>query len=131
MEDEMRLLLMTILLLFGCAASAMRARDRNGLVADLAGRTAGPPQDCVSVEQTSSLRPVDAQTIVLNRGATFYVNHLAGSCGNLEPTDTLIVETHGSQYCRGDHFRSKPFGGGVVPGPICVLGDFVPYRRSR
>jgi hypothetical protein len=127
----MRLPLMIVLLLAGCSATDMHSRDRNALATELAGRTAGPPQDCVSIEQMSSLRPVDAQTVTLDRGATIYVNHLAGACGNLGPTDTLIIEAHGSQYCRGDHFRSQPFGGSAVPGPICILGDFVPYRRAR
>ena len=127
----MRLALTMLLLLAGCSANDMHSRDRADLAAELAGRTAGPPQDCVSIESTSNIRPVDPQTVVVDRGGTVYVSHLAGACGNLEPTDTLIVETHGSQYCRGDHFRSKPFGGSAVPGPICILGDFVPYRRPR
>ena len=127
----MRLALTMLLLLAGCSAADMHSRDRAGLAAQLTGRTAGPPQDCVSIESTSSIRPVDPQTVVIDRGATVYVNHLAGTCGNLEPTDTLIVDVHGSQYCRGDHFRSRPFGGSAVPGPICILGDFVPYRRPR
>jgi hypothetical protein len=127
----MRLPLMMLLLLAGCSATDMHSRDRSDLAAQLAGRTPGPPQDCVSIEQTSTLRPVDPQTVILDRGGTIYVNHLAGACGNLEPTDTLIVETHGSEYCRGDHFRSQPFGGSAVPGPVCMLGDFVPYRRAR
>jgi hypothetical protein len=122
---------MIVLLLAGCSAADLHSRDRNDLATELTGRTPGPPQDCVSIEQSSSLRPVDPQTLVLDRGTTIYVNRLAGSCGNLEATDTLIIETHGSQYCRGDHFRSQPFGASVVPGPICILGDFVPYRRAR
>jgi hypothetical protein len=127
----MRLPLTICLLLAGCSATDMHSRDRNDLATELTGRTSGPPQDCVPIEQMSNLRPVDAQTLVVERGPTLYVNHLAGSCGNLDSTDTLIVEAHGSEYCRGDHFRAKPFGGGVVPGPVCTLGAFVPYRRPR
>ena len=127
----MRLALTMLLLLAGCSSPDLHSRDRADLAAQLAGRTAGPPQDCVSIEQTSSLRPVDPETVIVDRGGTIFVNHLAGACGNLEPTDTLIVEVHGSQYCRGDHFRSRPFGGGAVPGPICTLGSFTPYTRAR
>ena len=72
---------------------------------------------------------MDGQTLVVDRGINFYVNRLRAPCPGLAPTDTLIVEPHGSQYCRGDHFRARPFGGSAVPGPICVLGPFVPYRR--
>src|SRR3954467_2068147 len=99
----MRLPLMIALLLAVCSATDMHSRDRADLAAQLAGRTAGPPQDCVSIDATSNIRPVDSQTLVIDRGGTIYVNQLAGACGNLEPTDTLIVEAHGSQYCRGDH----------------------------
>lgn len=127
----MRCALPMILLLAGCSATDMHSRNRDDLAAQLTGRTAGPPQDCVSIESTSSLHPVDPQTVTVERAGTLYVNHLSGSCGNLEPTDTLIVEVHGSQYCRGDHFRSQPFGGSAVPGPICTLGSFTPYRRAR
>ena len=126
----MRLAFTMLLLLAGCSAADLHSRDRADLATQLAGRTAGPPQDCVSIEPASNIRPVDPQTVVIDRGSTLYVNHLAGMCGNLEATDTLIVDVHGSEYCRGDHFRSRHFGGGAVPGPICVLGDFVPYKRQ-
>jgi hypothetical protein len=127
----MRLAWMIALLLTGCTSADLHRSDRADLAAQLAGRTAGPPQDCVSIEPTANLRPVDPQTVTVERGDTLYVNHLGGACGNLEPTDALIVEVHGSQYCRGDHFRSQPFGGGAVPGAVCLLGQFVPYRRPR
>lgn len=125
----MRLALIPLLLLAGSAAADSHRNDRNDLAAQLAGRVAGSPQDCVSMDTTTTLRPVDSKTLVLDHGMTFYVNHLRGSCPGIEPTDTIIYEANGSQYCRGDHFRTKPFGGSVVPGPICVLGEFVPYRR--
>jgi hypothetical protein len=47
----------------------------------------------------------------------------------MRPLATLIVESHGSQYCRGDRIRAvEPPS--AVPGPACVLRDFVPYRRG-
>jgi hypothetical protein len=126
----MRIAMIAALVLAG-AAPAAHDRAQDDLARILAGRVAEPPLDCVSIEQTSSLRPVDAQTLSVDRGATLYVNRLAAPCPGLEPTATLIVETQGSRYCRGDHFRTRPFGGSAVPGPICFLGDFVPYRRAR
>ena len=126
----MRLALMIPLLLVGCTATDdMHRRNRDDLTAQLAGRMAGPPQDCVSMESASTLRPVDSQTLVLDRGITFYVNHLRGPCPGMQPTDTIIYQAYGSQYCRGDRFRTRPFGGGAIPGPMCILGQFVPYRR--
>ncbi|HEY1604283.1 MAG TPA: DUF6491 family protein [Allosphingosinicella sp.] len=127
----MRLAPMTILLLAAFSTAAMPKSDRSDLAKQLAGRTAGPPQDCVSMDTTANLRPVNEQTLIVERGPILYVNHLRGGCPGLEATDTIILQANGNQYCRGDHFRTRPFGGGVVPGPICVLGDFTPYRRTR
>ena len=127
----MRLALTMLLLLAGCSGADMHSRERNDLATQLTGRTAGPPQDCVAIEPTTNIRPIDPQTVVVDRGGTLYVNHLRGSCGNLEPTDTVIIEVHGNQYCRGDHFRTRSFGGSAVPGPICTLDNFIPYSRAR
>ncbi|MEA3003677.1 MAG: hypothetical protein QOH81_2465 [Sphingomonadales bacterium] len=123
--------ILPVMLLAACTAPDGRNRDRENLAAELAGRTAGPAQACVSSEASVSLRPVDNMTVTVERGDTVYVNRLAGPCPGLSPADTLIVEMHGSEYCRGDHIRSLPPGGGAIPGPICILGDFVPYRRPR
>ena len=125
----MRLSFALLLLIVGCTAPDARDRAGRDLAAELAGRTPGPPQDCVSTTSTTNLRVVDEQTLTLERGGTIYVNTLMGSCPGLRPMDTLIVQMHGSQYCRGDRFRSRPFGGGAVPGPMCILGSFTPYRR--
>jgi hypothetical protein len=40
----------------------------------------------------------------------------------------LVVELHGSQYCRNDRFRTVS-AGSTIPGPSCFLGTFTPYRR--
>ena len=118
-------LLPLLLLAPACAASSAREAD---LSSDLAGRTAGPPQDCVPASAGDSLVPRDSQTLVYRRGATIWVNRLAAACPGLNEMSTLIVEVHGSSYCRGDPVRAiEP--GRSIPGPICVLGSFTPYRR--
>jgi hypothetical protein len=42
---------------------------------------------------------------------------------------------HGREYCRGDQFRTVPPGsaqlGPWIGGPVCTLGEFVPYRRRK
>jgi hypothetical protein len=55
------------------------------------------------------------------------VSRLRAECPGLQPLDTLIVEVHGGRYCRNDQFRAVETGASI-PGPICLLGDFVPYR---
>jgi hypothetical protein len=66
---------------------------------------------------------------VLRRGDTVWVNRLEGHCPGLRPLNTLVVEPSlGGQYCRNDRVRAiEP--GSSIPGPICPLGDFTPYRR--
>ncbi len=128
----MRRFLTIILALAGCTAATMHGDARRDLAAELADRVAGPPQDCVDATPASNLRPVDERTVTLESGGTIYVNHLIGECPGMHQMDTLIIQTsEGRRYCRGDHFRTMPYGGSVVPGPICGLGSFIPYRRAR
>ena len=94
----------------------------------IAGRTAGPPQSCVPIESSSGLHAIDEANLGYGSGRTIYMNHLAGACPGLRELSTIIIEAHGSQYCRGDRFRSVEFGQGI-PGPTCILQDWVPYRR--
>ena len=97
-------------------------------VADLAGRSAGPPQRCTTIVRGEGLRPVDADTVVYGRGKTLFVSELGPRCAGFPLGHVLVVEPIGSQYCRGDRVRSFD-ATSRVPGPACILGDFVPYRR--
>ena len=126
----MRLLILA-LALSGCAAigPGPETREQQAFARELQGRVAGAPETCVSAIQNQPLRIVDRRTVAYERGGTIWVNRLASECPGLRPFNTLIVEVHGSQYCRGDHVRAlEP--GTSIPGPICILGDFVPYRRG-
>lgn len=96
---------------------------------ELAGRVAGQPQSCIPSTPSQNLRIIDAQTIAYNDGPTIWVNHLGASCPGIEPLSTIIVEPNlGTQYCRGDHIRGLEQGANI-PGPVCFLGEWVPYRR--
>jgi hypothetical protein len=95
---------------------------------ELAGRTAGPAARCVPVERSEALRLSGDRTILYGRGRTIWVNRVGTDCNGIRRSDILIVEPIGAQYCRGDRLRSlDPVS--RVPGPGCLLGDFVPYRR--
>jgi hypothetical protein len=118
-------LLPFLLLAAACATGSARESD---LAAELAGRTAGEAEDCVSASSGANLVARDPQTLVYRRGDTLWVNRLAAACPGLDPTSTLLVELHGSRYCRGDHFRTIELGR-TIAGPICLLGRFTPYRR--
>lgn len=121
-----------LLLLAGCAGPGAvgPSRDSQDLERELAGRTAGPPESCIPAESNQNARIVDARTLVYDRGRTIWVNRLDSDCPGMRPMDTLVVEVHGSQYCRGDHFRTLSTGS-TIPGPVCILGDFTPYRKAE
>lgn len=100
----------------------------NALARELTGYTAGQPQSCIGTFPSENLRVVDAQTLAYGHGRTVYVNKLGSPCPGIEQLNTLIVESQGGEYCRGDHVRGlEP--GGIIPGPICILQDWTPYRR--
>jgi hypothetical protein len=123
-------LLSFLLVAAGCAAGdgpTTRAAESE-LAQALAGRSPGEARNCVPIQSGRALRTIDAQTLLYDSGDTIWVNRLEGRCPGLRPSDPLIVEPTGSQYCRGDRIRSlDPVS--RIPGPVCILSDFVPYRR--
>jgi hypothetical protein len=96
---------------------------------ELAGRTAGTPQRCVSIQQSDALRTSDTNRhmLVYGSGRTLWANQLGPSCG-FGRDDVLVTEPIGSYHCRGDIVRSIDRYS-RIPGPSCILGDWVPYRR--
>ena len=113
-----------------CTDQPVAPGDTGNFTRELAGRVAsGPPQSCVATQQSTNLRVIDRQTLAYEQGATLWVNRLAAPCPGIEPLNTVIVEPKlGTQYCQGDHIRGlEP--GGIIPGPVCFLGRWVPYRR--
>ncbi|MEO8453889.1 MAG: hypothetical protein ABI454_01905 [Sphingomicrobium sp.] len=114
-----------IVLLAGCARPVEPASV--GLARELANYVPGQAESCVSSRPAEGLRVIDARTIAYGSGRTVYVNHLAGPCPALSPYNTIIVDTQGGQYCRGDRVRGlEP--GSIIPGPSCNLGSWTPYR---
>lgn len=120
-----------LLALGGCAVAGTQSisREAESLQNELAGRVAGEPERCVHASQSDALRAVDPNTIVYRRGGVIWVNRLPASCPGLRPLTTLIIEPKlGTSYCRDDLVRAlEP--GATIPGPVCRIGDFVPYRK--
>lgn len=97
---------------------------------DLAQRTAGAPQACVSTMANQNLYVIDQMTVAYGQGQTIYVNHLGAACPALSPLNTLMVDVQSGQYCRGDRVRGlEP--GATIPGPTCNLGDWTPYTLNK
>lgn len=125
----MRILIL-LLVLGACAGPQLGNEGSDDLARELASRMAGEPRGCLPTTHGHSLAVVDSRTIASRRGGVIWINRLRDECPGMRPLDTLIVETHGNQYCRGDKMRSLSSGSGI-PGPYCILGHFTPYRRSK
>lgn len=124
----MRLHLLVLTLLIGSGAASQPGADRQGQPAELAGRAPGAAQRCVMVNQFTWLRVSenDPHTLVYGSGRTVWANQL-GQC-RFGHDDVLVTEPTGSQLCGGDIVRSFDRNS-RIPGPSCVLGEFVPYNR--
>jgi len=120
--------LLPLLLLASACAAAGPSSGESGLERELAGRAAGEPRDCVSISTGANLAARGRQTLVYEQGDALWVNRLAAACPGLDEMSQILIEVHGSRYCRGDHFRIRR-PGESIPGPICVLDRFTPYRR--
>ena len=115
------------LMLGSCAAP--QPEPQQGPPHELAGRSAGAPQRCVLIVAAESLRPSDNDrlTLLYGNGRTIWANNLGRQCG-FRYDDVLVTEPIGAYYCRGDLVRSFDRYS-RIPGPACVLSDFVPYSR--
>ena len=96
---------------------------------ELVGRVAGAPRDCVPIRteresEDRRRRPGDAG---LRQRPTVWANHLGPGC-SFGLNDIPVFEPTGGSYCRGDIVRSVDRDS-HIPGPSCVLGDFVPFTR--
>ena len=124
--------LLLLLLPFAIAACARSdsavADDEDALARELAGRVAGETRTCVSTSALQNLRSIDSRTLAYEKGDTLWISRLRSDCSAVTPYNTLIVEGSTGQYCRGDRIRAlEP--GASIPGPICILSDWTPYRR--
>jgi hypothetical protein len=117
-----------LLILIGLSACTRPATVSGDDFARLtAGRIAGPAQTCVSSISSEGLHVVDSATLAYGSGRTVYVNRLGASCPGLRDFSTIIVENASGQYCRNDRIRALEVGA-IIPGPSCLLGDWVPYK---
>lgn len=108
-------------------AATLVAADRD----PLAGRIAGPPQNCIaSIAQSGGPTIIDPQTILYRDGRRLYRTGPRGTCPSLRPFNTLIVEITGGQICRGDRFRVlQP--GSSIPSIACQFTEFTPYTKAK
>ena len=121
---------LSVLALVLVAAGATAADSNKDLDKELAGRVAGAPTDCIDQSFAEGPQIIDERTILYRTGRHVYVNTLEHACPSLDWDKVLIVELHGSQICRNDHFRVLARGT-TIPGPICLFSKFVPYDKPK
>ena len=118
-----------MLVIASCTEAPAPELSHQGPATELAGRTAGPARLCIPLDKYQSLRvsEADPHTLLYGYGKTIWVTHLGPDCG-FNRDATLVTHLFGSSYCRGDTIHSvDPFS--HIPGPECVLGEFIPYTR--
>jgi Family of unknown function (DUF6491) len=126
------------LLLSGCSASdadstplPLTEKQSKLLTKQIGGKVAGTPVSCISTLQSDAvIRVSDDMLLYKVSGRLVYQNRLKSPCPGLaSDRDIMVTEQFGSQQCRGDIIKLVDRIGGI-PGPFCVLGDFVPYRKA-
>ena len=123
------LALITATLAIGPVSAARKDSDATKLARELAGRTAGPAQTCVSTSRLGTAT-IYGDTLLYRDGATLWTNTIA-QCPGLSRDPILINEVFGGQSCENDLMRTVDRGAGAIPGPTCRLGKFTPYRKPR
>lgn len=99
---------------------------------ELTGKIAGTPVNCISdFNATNMIRISDDILLYRVSGNLVYKNNLRSSCRGLaRDNDIVVSEQFGSQKCRGDLLKLVDRTSGI-PGPVCSLGEFVPYRKDK
>ncbi len=126
------------IMLTGCSMSdtkstpiALSDEQSKLLEKQIGGKVAGEPVSCIFNSRYSNvIRVSDDLLLYKVSGKLVYQNRLRSACRGLaSDRDIMVTEQFGSQQCRGDIIKLVDRIGGI-PGPFCVLGDFVPYRKD-
>jgi hypothetical protein len=107
-------------------------KQSESLTKELAGKIAGKPVSCISdFNSTNVIRISDDILLYRVSGNLVYKNNLRSACPGLaRDSDVIVSEQFGSQKCRGDLLKLVDRSSGIQ-GPVCSLGDFVPYRKEK
>lgn len=131
------LLILPMAILAGCGEMdstpvPLTEKQTERLDRELAGKTAGKPVNCISdFNSTNMVRISDDILLYRVSGNLVYKNNLRSTCRGLaRDNDIIVSEQFGGQKCRGDLLKLVDRTSGI-PGPVCSLGEFVPYRKDR
>jgi hypothetical protein len=98
----------------------------------LAGRSAGPPVDCIRNYPANQMHIVDDSTILFDQGGTVYIQQPRGGCPGIDtPGNVLITRSAGTNStCSGDIGNIVHIPTGMGRGS-CIFSQFVPYRKAQ
>ena len=96
-----------------------------------AGRTAGTPRDCLSLNPYVRSTTVEQVGVVYDVGTTRYVSRFEGGCPQLRAFTIIVTQTPTTQLCRGDIAQLVGQTPPNLPVGSCTYGAFVPYARDR
>lgn len=125
--------------LAGCAygdadttPAPIRDKEAKILEKELKGKVAGEPRNCIyNSRNVNAIRISDDTLLYRESGRTVYMNKLRSSCPGLtRGDDIMVVETYSGQLCSGDIIRLVDRTSGIQ-GPVCSLGEFVPYKKAK
>ena len=116
------------LLLTSGAAVAGSKSPQEELAAELKGRVAGEPVQCISLNRVRSTRIIENTAIVYDAGPVVYVNYPRGGAGMLDDWDVLVTKVYGSQLCSPEVVELVDPSTHMKSGFVS-LGEFVPYKR--
>ncbi len=101
------------------------------LAKELSGKVAGTPLNCLPHNQTDNVIRISDDILLYRRSSNVvYQNKLRYPCHGLaRDNDILVTETFGGSLCKGDLLKLVDRTSGIQ-GPVCSLGEFVPYRKQ-
>ena len=113
------------------APAPIRDKEAKILAKELKGKVAGEPRNCINSRGVDAIRISDDTLLYRESGRLVYQNKLRGPCHGLtRGDDILVTESFSGQLCRGDLIRLVDRTSGIQ-GPVCSLGEFVPYRKAK
>ena len=113
------------------APAPIRDKEAKILAKELKGKVAGEPRNCINSRGVDAIRISDDMLLYRESGRLVYQNKLRGPCPGLTRGDDIMVtESFSGQLCRGDLIRLVDRTSGIQ-GPVCSLGEFVPYRKVK
>jgi len=112
-----------------CATMAAQRDDSAEFAKEIEGKVAEKARTCIPLADARGAKAFDDALVYRVSRRLTYVNKASG-CNAFDPDPIFVTDVRGGQLCRGDVVQLVSRVGGIA-GPVCILGDFTPYRSPR